>query len=446
MTQEARDHISQPAAEAAGPARDKRRLLLSRRRFVTAGGGAAIGAGALAAGLRLSQSDAPVVGGTYRDATEPFYGIHQGGVTTTPQSHTYFAALDLATGKRTDVAELLRAWTDMAANLTAGRPAKPMPTTGDAPAPDSGEANGLGAARLTINFGFGPGLFEKDGTDRYGLRAQRPAALVDLPRFPGDQLIEQKTGGDLTVQACADDPQVAFHAVRQLARAAGGVAAIRWVQAGFNETPESQGTPRNLMGFKDGTINPRTAAQQAAFLWVGAEGPAWMRGGTYLVARRIRISLEHWDSKSLDTQQQVIGRYKNSGAPLGQSDEFDPIDLDATDNGGNPLIPADSHVRLSSPQANRGQMLLRRGYAYNDGADGFIERWPPWQQALMYDAGLLFCAYQRDPRTGFIPIFGNLAENDALNQFTTQTGSVVAALPPTAPAPGSFVGQLLLKR
>jgi deferrochelatase/peroxidase EfeB len=424
---------------------EDRRPRISRRTFIGSAGGAVVGAGALAGGLALGTNDAPVETGSNRNATEPFYGSHQGGILTAQQSNSYFAALDLSTEKRSEVAELLRTWTEAGANLTTGRAAKALSAREGAPEPDSGEALGLGAARLTLTFGFGPTLFEKDGADRYGLRSQRPAALVDLPRFPGDQLIEQKTGGDLTVQACADDPQVAFHAVRQLARLADGVAGIRWVQAGFNETPASQGTPRNLMGFKDGTINPTTAAQQREFVWVGTEGPNWMRGGSYLVARRIRISLEHWDTKTLETQQEVVGRYKVSGAPLGASDEFDAIDLSKTDARGNPLIPLDAHVRLSAPQMNKGQMILRRGYAYDDGYDAFIERWPPWKQALMYDAGLLFCAYQRDPRQGFIPLFTNLAENDALNQFTTQTGSVIVAVPPAAPAPGSYVGQRLLE-
>ena len=198
------------------------------------------------------------------------------------------------------------------------------------------------------------------------------------------------------------------------------------------------------MGFKDGIMNP-TGDQLDQFVWVGSEGPAWMRGGTYLVVRRIRISLEHWDSKSLGTQEAVIGRHKVSGAPLGESNESDPLNLTATDNDGNPFIPMGSHVRLSAPASNNGQMILRRGYAYNDGVDPFIERWPPWQQALMYDAGLLFAAYQRDPRKGFIPIFENLAENDSLGQFTTHTGSAIAAIPPAAPRPGTWVGQHLLE-
>jgi deferrochelatase/peroxidase EfeB len=299
------------------------------------------------------------------------------------------------------------------------------------------EVVGLGPARLTLTFGFGPGIFELDGVDRFGLRLRRPAELVDLPAFPFDELIAQKTGGDLTIQACADDPQVAFHAVRELLRMSDGVAAIRWTQVGFNETASSMGTPRNLQGFKDGTINP-AGGQLEKFVWAGSESPGWMRRGTYLVVRRIHIAIEDWDARSVREQEQVIGRYKLSGAPLGESAEFDALDLDATDRSGSPLIAVNAHVRLASPQVNGGQMILRRGYAYNDGVTA-----PVGNASPIYDAGLLFFSYQRDPRKGFIPIFQTLSQNDALSQFTVHTGSLIVAVPPAASGPEHYVGESL---
>ena len=268
-----------------------------------------------------------------RDAshTEPFWGAHQGGIITPPQSHTYLAALDLDTEKRDEVMRLLRAWTTAAARMTRGEP--PLSTERNAATvlSDSGEARGLPPARLTLTFGFGAGLFLKDGKDRYGLAAQRPPALVDLPPFEGDQLIETRTGGDLSIQACAEDPQVAFHAVRQLVRLAYGVAIVRWAQTGFLSIPDPHQTPRNLMGFKDGTANPSIYDAKAMdrFVWVGDEGPDWMHGGSYVVLRRIRIALEHWDRMPLEFQEQSVGRHKNSGAPLGRDNEFDPPDLTA---------------------------------------------------------------------------------------------------------------------
>jgi deferrochelatase/peroxidase EfeB len=418
---------------------------LSRRSFLGAAG-AAVGGGVLAKGIPARLPDAPARGDPAHHGIEGFYGLHQGGVITPAQGHTYFVALDLLATTRKELATVMRSWTEEAARLTTGRTALPLSSDAALPAPDSGEAIGLGPARLTINFGFGPGIFGANGVDRFGLAPRRPEALVDLPQFPGDLLEPARTGGDLTIQACADDPQVAFHAVRQLLRAAGGTCALRWAQAGFNESAGSGGaTPRNLMGFKDGTINPRTQAQLEGYVWVGPEGPAWMTGGTYLVARRIRIFLQHWDQRPLELQEGVIGRHKVSGAPLGAGKEFDPLDLNAKDSAGELFIPAEAHVRLAAPQRYGGQMILRRSYSFNDGADPFVEFWPPYKEALMYDAGLFFQSYQRDPRKGFIQIFTDLAVDDALRDFTAHTGSVLVAIPPAAAGPGDYVGRELLE-
>ena len=361
---------------------------------------------------------------------EPFHGLHQAGIMTPQQTDSYFLTLDLLTAKRDDVVRLLRVWTDAAARMTAGETAT---------APDSSEALGLPAARLTITFGFGAGLFIKDGHDRYGLASLRPAELIDLPVFNGDQLMPERTGGDLSIQACADDPQVAFHAVRQLARLADGVAQVRWAQTGFLSRPTDGSTPRNLMGFKDGTNKP---AQPDKVVWVDAEGPAWMRGGSYVVFRRIRIALEHWDRTEVDFQEQTIGRHKISGAPLGLKDEFAPLGLDRMDKDENPVIPEAAHVRLANAASNGGAEIFRRGYSYNDGVNFTAERWPPWRQGMEYDAGLFFVCYQRDPRTGFVRIFENMAKLDMLNQYVTHTGGGLFACPGGV-RKGEFIGQLL---
>jgi deferrochelatase/peroxidase EfeB len=377
---------------------------------------------------------------------EPFWGIHQGGITTPRQGHTYAAAFDLVTTKRPDLIGLLRAWTDAAQRMSIGQPAQPPALDLAKPAADSGETLGLSPAQLTLTFGFGATLFAKDGKDRYGLGSQRPPALVDLPEFNGDQLIEGRTGGDLSVQACANDPQVAFHAVRQLARLAFGVAVVRWAQTGFISGADPHQTPRNLMGFKDGISNPSVTdpAIMEKFVWVGSEGPDWMHHGSYVIMRRIRIAIEHWDRMPLEFQQQTFGRSKYSGAPLGKQNEFDPADLDAVDKAGNPVIPDSGHIRLAAAVTNNGAQILRRAYSYNDGVSFTIERWPPWRQAVEYDAGLFFVCYQRDPRTGFIKIFEKLSQFDMLNQFVTHTGGGLFACPGGI-APGEFVGQRLLE-
>ena len=396
----------------------------SRRGFL--GASAGLAAAALAVRPAAAQS-------TTRDTPDPlvaFHGAHQAGITTPQQAHTYLAAFDLTTAKREDVRALLARWTDAAARLCAGQPAD---------LGDSDDTLGMAPSRLTLTFGFGPSLFTKDGQDRYGLAAQRPAALADLPIFTGDQLQPARCGGDLSIQACAEDPQTAFHAVRQLARLAYGTADFRWVQAGFIPQPQAQ-TPRNLMGFKDGSnnANPADPADMDAVVWAGAEGPAWMAGGTYLVARRIRIALEHWDRTAVAFQEQTMGRFKLDGAPIGAKREHDAEDLAANDPDGNPIIAENAHIRLASA-ASTGARIFRRGYSYNDGLSFTAERWPPWRQAMEYDSGLLFMAYQKDPRAQFSRIFERMAKFDMLNQFVTHTASGLFAVPPGV-APGGSIG------
>lgn len=440
----------------------------TRRGFIA---GAAGVVGALgASGAASAKDGVSLVAAHSQENLLPFYGVHQNGVTTPMQSHAYFAAFDLVTEARADVVSLLKAWTAAAARMTAGQPAQSLdgglkpavvPVSDDKPkeggdsyggpepgvmAGDTGEVLGQSPARLTLTFGFGAGLFSKDGKDRYGLAAHRPAALVDLPKFVGDQLIEAHTGGDLLVQACADDPQVAFHAVRQLARLADKVAQIRWAQTGFVPSVGNKETPRNLMGFKDGTNNPPIADPKVMdkFVWVGAEGPDWMHGGSYVVARRIRIALEHWDRMKVSFQEETVGRRKYSGAPIGRNKESDPLDLEATDKDGNTLIAENAHVRHAAAATNDGAQILRRGYSYNDGVNLTAERWPPWRQGLEYDAGLFFVCYQRDPRTGFVKIFERMAKFDMLNQFVTHVGGGLFACPPGATA-DRYLGQALFE-
>jgi deferrochelatase/peroxidase EfeB len=422
----------------------------SRRGFLAAAGGLVAGSGAMLATAHATTADD---GKDAVPAAESFWGERQAGIVSPAQGHTYFAAFDLVTETRDDVVKLLRAWTDAAAHLSRGQPAEPIGSDLSQAAGDSGDALDLPAARLTVTFGFGATLFTKDGKDRYGLAAYRPEALIEMPRFNGDQLVPERSGGDLSVQACADDPQVAFHAVRQLARLAYGVADLRWTQTGFAGDP-AKGTPRNLMGFRDGTQQPGIPVKGAATppgpagrdaaVWVGPEGPAWMRGGSYVVVRKIRIALEHWDRTEVDFQEQVIGRHKYSGAPLGKQNEFDALDLDAVDKDGNPLIPDTAHVRLAAAASNDGAQILRRAYQYNDGTNITAERWPPWRQGLEYDAGLLFICYQRDPRTGFVKIFDPMSKMDALNQFSTHVSSALFACP-AGVTEGGYLGQGLFE-
>ena len=311
----------------------------------------------------------------------------------------------------------------------------------DAPPADTGEAYGLPPSQLTITFGFGPTLFTQDGVDRFGIADRRPAALIDLPHFPADKLDPARTGGDLCVQACSNDPQVAVHAVRNLARMGFGVVSVRWSQLGFGRTSSTsttQSTPRNLFGFKDGTANLKAEEPELIdeFVWVGeGDDPAaeWMAGGSYLVSRRINMHIETWDRTSLREQQTVIGRDKGEGAPLSGGTEFTAVDLEATGPDGEPRIAMDSHVAMALPEQNDGVQMLRRGYNFTDGTDGLGR----------LDAGLFFIAYVRDPRTQYVPMQTKLARDDLLSEYLLHTGSGLFAVPPGVEEADDWIGRTL---
>ncbi len=288
---------------------------LSRRTLLKSAGVGAAGIGLGAGGYLVGQESAEASGeGT---GSVPFYGEHQAGIDTPAQDRLFFASFDLLTESPAELRELMREWSLAAAEMTAGEMIGDVNDVELAPPDDTGETVGLLASNLTVTFGFGPSLFEKRGL---GLTDKRPAALREIPPLPADELNQLESGGDICVQACSDDPQVAFHAIRNLARIGRGTVAMRWSQLGFGRTSttsRSQDTPRNLMGFKDGTANIKSedTAAMDRYVWVGGEGPDWMRGGTYLVTRRIRMLLEVWDRSSLEDQEQTIGRVKVQRRP-----------------------------------------------------------------------------------------------------------------------------------
>jgi deferrochelatase/peroxidase EfeB len=406
---------------------------ITRRHLLASAGAGAAGIGLGAGGYLLGQETAEASAeGT---GSVPFYGEHQAGIATPAQDRLHFAAFDLVSEDRGALRELMREWTVAAAEMAAGEMVGDVNDVPLAPPEDTGETVGLLPSSLTVTLGFGPGLFEKPGL---GLAARRPAALKPLPPLPGDELDPAESGGDICVQACADDPQVAFHAIRNLARIGRGTVVMRWSQLGFGRTSSTsrgQDTPRNLMGMKDGTANIRAEDSEAMerFVWVGDEGPAWMRDGSYVVTRRIRMLLEVWDRAALGDQERTIGRRKYSGAPLGGSDEFEPLPLDAKRNG-HPVIPADSHVRLASARENSGTRILRRGYSFTDGVDESLGE---------LEAGLFFICFQRDPEKQFVAIQRRLGQIDALNEYIRHVGSALFAVPPGA-TPGGYVGEGLL--
>jgi deferrochelatase/peroxidase EfeB len=358
---------------------------------------------------------------------EPFYGPHQAGVVTPAQASQLLSAVDVTATGATRLRRLLDDWTVAAATLASGTP---VPAPADRPAlTDSGEAVGASPSRLTITVGYGPSLFDA----RYGLAARHPAPLLELPRFGNDNLQPAWCGGDLVLQICADDPQVAFHAHRQLLRLAAGQVTVRWSQSGFRGPQlgdQAKPLTRNLFGFHDGVRNPalNDSAALAKVVWAG--GTDWMAGGSYLITRRILLFTDGWDDVPDDEQQRIIGRNKESGAPLSGGSLTSPLDLAANGADGSPAIPLDSHVRLASAELNGGAQILRRSYAFTESTSAGVQ------------AGQMFCCFQADPRTGFLPIQRRLSRSDALNTHTQHVGSAIFAVPPGVRAGQSWSAAL----
>ncbi len=411
---------------------------LTRRGLLRAAGAVGVAAGA---GATVAADGELAVAATASREALPFFGTHQQGIATPRQAALFLAAFDLETGDTGALRSLMRVWSAAASRMTQGQRVAADTHTSNAPPGDSGDADGMLAGRLTLTFGFGPGVFALPG-----LAGRRPTRLRPLPAFAYDLLDAKRSGGDLVVQACAEDAAIAFHAVRMLTSLAYGTASLRWTQRGFlpSRYRNSQ-TPRNLMGMKDGTFNPRPSRPEfAKVVWVDRGDAGWLRGGTYMVFRRIRMNLPRWDYSSLSKQEATIGRHRESGAPLGGRHEHDPPNLRARRANGQLVIPAHSHVRLSHPSLNGGVEILRRGYSYDEGVAEIqpLNDVAPHSHAPGFDAGLAFIAFMRDPHAQFVRIQERLAQ-DSLNEFITHVGSAVFAVPPGARA-GGYVGETLL--
>lgn len=324
-----------------------------------------------------------------------FYGKHQAGITTPMQKNIYFVVLDLRTTDKNELIQLFKDWTDYSQKLVNGELVKKDGSNALLPPSDTGETVGLNPYRLTLTFGVSASFLTK-----LGLEKKRPKLFRDLPAFPKEQLREQYTGGDIVIQACADDEQVAFHAVRNLIRKGRNKVTMKWSQSGFAAIGDRMETPRNLFGFKDGTANVTTEKDFNKVVW--ADSQDWMKNGSYMAVRRIIMHLETWDRTNLQEQENTFGRYKESGAPFGKKNEFDEVDLS--------LLPVDSHVRLAKEV---DLPILRRSYSYSDGID---------PKTGQFDAGLLFIAFQKDPDR-FVKIQTNLGADDKMNEYVTHIGS-----------------------
>ncbi|PSK99941.1 dye decolorizing peroxidase [Murinocardiopsis flavida] len=357
----------------------------------------------------------------------------QHGIAGAAPAFVHVVSVDIAADHRTDprsarsaAQRILRTWTTQARRLHEEGPAA---------VPSGAAAAGLLPASLMVTVGLGGRLL-----GAMDMAARRPEALAELPEFGTDDLRAEWCGGELLLQVGAEDPMVLGAAVQHLLSAVAGLVRVRWSLRGFQRTAaaaaEPAATPRNLMGQIDGTANPpqdRALFDTTVSVRAGSAAHGWMRGGSYLVIRRIRMLLDDWYGEDADHRERVLGRRLSNGAPLGRRNEDDPVPPpSARGADGRPVIPADAHVRRSSPENNLGARMFRRGYTYDEG----------WRPDGTRDAGLLFMAWQADPRRGFVPVQQSLAADDALNAYIRHEGSALFAVPP-APTGDTPIAQAL---
>ncbi|MEU2356294.1 iron uptake transporter deferrochelatase/peroxidase subunit [Streptomyces misionensis] len=384
---------------------------LARRGFLR-------GAALAGAGLATSAAAPGAAESGAANAVAPFHGPHQASAIAAPRRSCVFAALDVTAESRAELTDLLRTLTDRARLLTTGGTPAPLGITG--PPADSGIlGDRLPGGELAVTVGVGASLFD----DRFGLSALRPGRLTAMPAFPDDDLDPAWCHGDLSLQLHADDPDTALHALRDITRHTRGAAQVRWRLDGFSSPPRPAGTPRNLLGFKDGTANPDpdSAREMDRLIWVGrGQGePEWAVGGSYQVVRLIRMLVEFWDRVSLAEQERMIGRSRSSGAPLDGDREHDTPRY-ADDPKGD-VIPLDAHIRLANPRtpATARQRLLRRAYNYDRGMDANGN----------LDMGLLFCCYQQDVVRQFETVQHRLAGEPLTDYISPFGGGYFFALP-----------------
>lgn len=442
MSDETRDlHDASAEGECSGADKEtSHKRGISRRAMLALMGAAGAAAGVAAGiptGMRFNSSSETT---TDPELEYPFAGVHQTGIVTPAQDQMHFAAFDLVDElSREDLISLLQDWSYAANRMMMGLPVSAKGAFDSDPVlppDDTGEAADLGPNGLTITFGFGRSLFlTKDGKDRFGIASKMPKHLAPLPKMVNDFIDPARSEGDIAIQACANDPQVAVHAIRNLTRIAFGRAVIRWAQLGFGRTAstsQKQSTPRNLFGQKDGTANIKAEndAELAEHVWIGQEEEqTWARGGTFMVARRIYMTLEVWDGLRLEEQERVTGRDKREGAPLSGGEEFTEPDFSKKDERGKLLIDNRSHVFRAHPKNNEGIKMLRRGYNFVDGVDEFGR----------LNAGLFFISFVKDPER-FAKVHRNLARDDMFVEYLKTTASSVFLIPPGASENG-YVGE-----
>lgn len=399
---------------------ERRPVDLSRRRLLggVAGTAGVVAGTALAAPALLAEPSARAADTAAADVVHPFEGVHQQGILTAVQRAASFVALDVVAADVAELKAMFRALTSASRWLTAG--GTPPDSGLVATSADNGVlgADDNPADGLTVTVSVGASLFDA----RFGLASRKPRRLTTMPAFDDDVLDRSTCDGDLLLQICADNPDTVNRALRVLLRETRGALALRWRRDGFSSPPRPEGTPRNLMGFKDGTANAAIKGHEDDLVWTHARGgePAWVEGGSYHVVRLIRMLVEFWDRVSVREQNTLIGRDRASGAPLTGTRETDTPDY--VSENGSEAIAGNAHIRLASDSgtaARKGQQMLRRGYNYDSGIEpnGTL------------DNGLVFVTFNSDLERQFATVQRRLAGEPLADYVLPFGGGYFFALP-----------------
>jgi putative iron-dependent peroxidase len=190
----------------------------------------------------------------------------------------------------------------------------------------------------------------------------RPAMLHPFREIRAGGREALATPGDLLFHIRAKRMDLCFEVATQIMARIGEAVSPADEVHGFRYFDD-----RDLIGFVDGTENPRgLEAMDAVF--VGDEDPAFA-GGSYVLVQKYLHDLAGWDALSTEAQERIIGRKKLSD-----------IELDAS------VKPSSSHSSLTTiVEDGQEKKILRDNMPFGRPTQG--------------EFGTYFIGYSRSPRT-----------------------------------------------